>query len=106
MAHAPLLLDSPLDFSPSKPLGLRAARGLVRSRYDRFLLFRAPASARSFPERHLPPRTARFALDTLFFLGPVRFIRNRHFHFHSTSAAALQSAGRMPHACQRNESSC
>src|SRR5882724_11721505 len=103
--HAPLLLDTTLDLSPSKPLGFCAARALVRSWYDRFLLFRAPASARSFPKRHLLSRAARVALDTLFFLGPVRFVRDRHFHFHSSSAAALQSAGRMPHACQRNERS-
>src|SRR6266436_3198970 len=56
MAHAPLLLDTALDLSPSKPLGFRAARALVRSRNYHLLLFQASFSGRCLFDRRLLPR--------------------------------------------------
>src|SRR2546425_510519 len=41
------------------------------------------------------------SLSALYsFWGPMRLVRNHHFHLHSSSAATLQSAGAVPHARQ------
>src|SRR6267142_1208981 len=64
MAHAPLLLDTALDLSPSKPLGFCAARALVRSRNYHLLQFRKAFSSRCAFERPLSSRAAGIAVGS------------------------------------------
>src|SRR5882724_6581955 len=98
--HAPLRLDSNHSLPPPEPLGPPTAGAVVYHGHHPLLSFRTSIVVGSLLERRLSSRPAGFAVGSLFLLGPVRFVRNCHFHFYSASDATLQPGGGMPHARQ------
>src|SRR5712664_4778484 len=54
-----------------------------------FYYFKQLSLTDAFFDRCLLPRAAGIVVGSLCVLGPVRFVRNRRFHFYSPSAATL-----------------